>query len=162
MNKERVAFIRDRLMVIAEDEKAREHFDIDSWVAQSAMTHAEPVTVANMAIQHDCGFAGCILGWAAHEKWFQPWGYEAQASEATMVINRIGEEPRHPWEPERPFGNILNVDPAITNRIIYGSYYEGQVDAIDEAIELLTFLLDKGESAFINRYIDASYEGPQD
>jgi hypothetical protein len=153
MFKERVAFIRDRLMVIAGDEKAREHFDIDQWVAQSATTHAEPVTAANMAIQHDCGFAGCILGWASHERWFEPWGYEVKAWGNTIQIMRIGEKERHPFEPERPLGDILDVDPVVTTRIIYGSHYEGNDDPIDEAIELLTFLHDKGEGAFINRYV---------
>lgn len=162
MNKERVAFIRDRLTVIANDEKAREHFDIDQWVTQPATRHAEPITLAEMAIVHDCGFAGCILGWASHERWFEPWGYEVRATETSIQIMRIGEKERHPFEPERPFGDILGVDPAVSTQIIYGSYYEGKEDPIDEAITRLTFLHNRGEQAFIKRYVRVEDDGSRD
>lgn len=153
MKKERVAFIRDRLMVIAEDEKTRGGFDIDQWVTVRAERHAEPVTLAKLPVQHDCGFAGCILGWASHERWFEPWGYEVRATETSIQIMRIGEKERHPFEPERSFADILDVDPAVTNRIIYGTHYERNDDLIDEAIKRLTFLHDRGEQAFIDRYV---------
>ena len=155
MFRERVAFIRDRLMVIAEDKEAREKFDIDQWVAEAAPDHAVPVTLASAPIDHSCGFAGCILGWAAHERWFEPWGYTATWNGmSTMLVYRTGGHPKHAYEPERPFAEILGVDPAVTNHIIYASnFYQWDNDAIDEVIERLTFLLDKGEDAFIDRYV---------
>jgi len=155
MNKERVAFIRDRLMVIANDEKACSQFDIDQWVAQPAEPHALPVVDAKAPIEPECGFAGCILGWASHERWFEPWGYKATWNGmSSMHLHRLGQEVAYLSEPERPFADILGVDPCVTNRIIYDTYYEGTDSPINEAIELLTFLLDKGEKAFIDRYVD--------
>lgn len=161
MNKVRVAFIRDRLMVIADDEKARKQFEIDQWVDKETEPHAQPVVDAKAPIEPECGFAGCILGWASHERWFEPWGYKATWNGmSSMLLHRLGQEVGHVYEPERPFADILDVDPCVTNRLIYGNYYDNpDLEPIDEAIERLTFLLDKGEKAFINRYVG---EGPEE
>lgn len=65
MNREVIQYSIERLQEI--DARGLQ-FDMDMW-GNKADSH--PLSEPEQA---ECGFAGCFMGWAAHQQWFDPFG----------------------------------------------------------------------------------------
>jgi hypothetical protein len=67
MNKDVVTALRDHMNGIAESETLARQFNLEYWGDRLAGHGPGQETP-------DCGFNGCLMGWAAHAQWFAPFG----------------------------------------------------------------------------------------
>jgi hypothetical protein len=68
MNREPIEFAVQQLRRIDAHEELARQFNMSFW-ANNTATH--PLDEAESL---ECGFAGCFMGWAAHQQWFDQFG----------------------------------------------------------------------------------------
>lgn len=154
MNEEIIKHTIDMLQSVAADKKRAERFDLGFWgnsMAQHQVEKEEP----------DCGFSGCLIGWAAHERWYEQFGYEI-----TLVSSSDTTNPRCRFEPEFrkngtpigksynasvAFGSMLEVRGLVAEHIIMPEYYESQHPSVQKVVDRLILLIELGDQdAFLD------------
>lgn len=106
-----------------------------------------------------CGFAGCLIGWAAHEQWLKPHGVDIKIVQKpsptynTTIpsINGVLALSAN-IEVEDLLAEQLGLDGLTVAALIYSKGYEEEPTAA-AVIDRLKYLLDHGEEAFSERFI---------
>jgi hypothetical protein len=144
MNKNRIAFVIDRLIAIAENPKHQ--FKLEAWTEEVK-----------------CGFSGCVIGWAAYERWFEPEGirFEVKLHGHTGIVN-IYERDGHGWIPApcanvaKTFADHLGISKEAAEKIIFPEAYEEAARDIPVPIEKviwrLMFILSNGDEAMVDHF----------
>lgn len=149
-----VTLMRDRLVAIRDDARRAQRFDLFIWTNGVDENESKP--------EADCGFAGCVLGWAGHERWFEPHGFRIKMWNGhpgssvghVRFYVRYGDD----WhESERDahvaFAEFLGLPPEVVGGIIYADRYTGKMrPSIDDVLERVEYLLEQGEEGFDFRF----------
>jgi len=168
MNKDNVQLLLEKLIDLQTDEARNNRFDLNVWsngVDELKHNPAKPDT--------ECGFAGCVLGWAAHEKWFEAQGLRlffrargpldrswpaGDIRDPGDLPRLLGAQEEHDdgWgdvDPAFAFARFLDVDESTVNLIIYADYYADKTDVtLQDVIERVQFLHSNGEMAFEHEF----------
>lgn len=156
MNIERLEYTRNKLLEL-EERKAL--FDLGVW----ADTHRETVVGGKT----ECGFAGCIVGWAAHEQWWKQFGMEIRLfanplgsanilEPAVGVMNgnpaagTLGSRREHLF---RDLAVFFDVTVDTIKRIILPEWYDSMPSAGHCALRIER-LIKEGEDNFLDSWRD--------
>lgn len=160
MNRDVIQYCIDKLTSLQEEldkTDKLDQFDMGYW-ANSIVSHDAQV------VERDCGFAGCFVGWAIHQKWFEPFGWRAEFEQGASAQDVF------PWFYEPGRGEKLSVSEGLRqlfglenystdDYIILPSGYVGsKIEPIDVA-KRLQQLLDHGEDYFLELM---GHEGEED
>jgi hypothetical protein len=121
-------------------------FDMFSW---GSSDHSHPVGTP----EPECGFAGCFLGWAAHQQWFDQFGLAFRLSQ---------QHPTH--NGTRDVADLMGISSHTLDLIILPEWYYVRDDVITPTMvaERLKDLLDMGEEDFVDKYGDGGDGGYDD
>lgn len=81
-----------------------------------------PFTIREWAEQTECGFAGCMVGWAAQDQWLQPFDislYLKQDGDVLLPVLNAGE----PLKFTQDFAKLLEISTMTLDSIIMGNGY---------------------------------------
>lgn len=114
-----------------------------------------PFWMQEWAIETECGFAGCMVGWAAHEKWLDQFGYELRLvkDESLDFLPTVGRDnPRRIPGFVAHFARFLGVRTLTVEYIIMPSEYvvqPGQNIEPRDVAERIRDLVKHGEDNFL-------------
>lgn len=141
--------------------EAMEQFQISFW-GTSADQHDGPDP------EPGCGFAGCFVGWATHEKWFEPLGLQLAMQRNTdrptdprfnyvpIVIEGDGTV-RKVTEATDAIASFFGIELQTLDHIILPDHYASEPAPLDVAERLQILLGSSSELSFVAA-IDAELE----
>ena len=157
----------ESLIAIANNEALVRQFDLHFWGNKVVMHDFDEPE------DSDCGFAGCFLGWAAHQRWFQPFGlnlvlYDTKAPAFTptshhqisLAVLHEGSEPRfHQFVVDAAAGRqlekavwavayALGIQSKTLELVIYDDHYDEDKRGPQHVAAYLQQLLALGELEF--------------
>jgi hypothetical protein len=150
MNRERIQALLDGMRSVSKrvgnDEGV---FDIDSWGGKDTFT---------------CGFAGCLIGWAAYEQWLKPLGIDLTLRKKKLSLmeyvepyldgKHLGE---HVGGTDYTLAKLFDVDPLVIQLLIYSENYSRDPNedvTPDMVIERLEALVELGNNGFLDKYAE--------
>ena len=111
-----------------------------------------------------CGFAGCLIGWAAHMQWLEPLGIKLGLVEtqpwptvsfmAPTIDGVLADD--HVGGNTYALAKALGVNQYALQLLIYSENYGENCERVtpDLVIERLEYLLECGEDYFLDKYGD--------
>lgn len=116
-----------------------------------------------------CGFAGCMIGWAAHMQWLEPLGIKLGLEETSPWATVTFMAPtidgmladNHVGGTNQALSKALGIDHYVLQLLIYSENYGDDCEQVtpDLVIERLEYLLECGENAFLDKYGDDAESG---
>lgn len=90
--------------------------------------------LSDWAVRYDCGFAGCMVGWAGLRNWLEPFGHKLQLiinehGDLLPILNGCGVMDFH-----RNFAELLEIDGMTLDDIIMTKGYTHVI--LDEGREV--------------------------
>lgn len=137
-----------------DDEKSP--FKIDMWANTLTIHAGRDETM-------DCGFAGCAIGWAAHERWFEKFGWSIslmpgnRMTDTYPVFHRRGEGPverRCGHRTDAAFedaSSMLEISKRVATRLFSPGYYPGKGEETEprDVARRVRKLIEVGEKDFL-------------
>lgn len=171
MNRAVIQYCIDQLTALQDNLDKTEklnQFNMNYWARGNDITVHD-----NKTVELDCGFAGCFMGWAVHQKWFEPFGWTGvftirpgqpnTADLSRLVVDLKMVRGEHRSESVSvALMQIFGLDYETTaETIVLPEYYEGDNATPLEVAERLQKLLDHGEYYLLNNYKEP-VDGPED
>ena len=176
MNRAPIELAFERMTWLRDHPQFSKKFDIDHW-ANKPESHPldQPETP-------DCGFSGCFMGWASHQRWFDHWGLRLDLEDfapGTGVMSGVVEQ-KNIFPVVRPdsapaFRRYVNAKPGrqsdaaidavaklfgihrdTLGMIIYEENYRHQEVTPEMVRDRLGELLEHGEQKFQDLVIEAN------
>lgn len=150
MNNERVQRLYDRLKGLADDRARAERFRLDVW------HNNRDLDAHDVKPEAECGFAGCVVGWAGHEHWFDDLGLRIELNPGGKLGQLVMSIKDGDLWVNRSFqrehvtvARFLDVDPGAVAAIIYPDHYDISPVPLHEVLERVEMLLKGGEEPLV-------------
>lgn len=124
-------------------------FDMANW---GSLDISHPFTEP----EPDCGFAGCFVGWAAHQQWFDQFGVKVRLR--GNMPTTLNDEGLDRGTGLIPLYGLLGVEGRTVDRVVLPEHYR-EINNIrpvtaEDVANRLQELLDMGEEKFLAKYDD--------
>lgn len=151
-----VAKLLAKLEGLRDSELKRRRFDLTVWNNGRDLHEVLP--------EAECGFAGCVVGWMGHERWFDEDGFRVEHIPMEMMsytgeIRTYSRDREGVWHRnsfhgvDRYLGDFLGVEETTAGMIIYPENYPREEDiTIDDVVERVSYLLENGEGRFVAKF----------